>query len=213
MIRIRVQHHPSRADLLPALLASLSPLPTEVIEHSSQPPSPWLGYKLCMKNPPNCSHLLIVQDDVVPAPGMVEVLDQIARDVPVCLFLARLPRDTHPRVEQAVKMNRRYIRLSQRSFMPVVAVLWPIEKMIEFDGWTEENSYLPGQREPRSDDAMAGRWKMINRQEVLATVPSLVEHPDVEPSTIGKVARGGLDRSRTAAFFAADAREYDWSMP
>ena len=166
-----------------------------------------------MKDPPVCTHLLIVQDDVVPVPGMTEVLGEVARDVPVCLFLARLPRDTHPRVEQAVKMGRRYIRLSQRSFMPVVATLWPLAKMIEFDEWTEDNSYLPGQREPRSDDAMAGRWKMINRQEVLATVPSLVQHPDTEPSTIGRSARAGFDRGRTAAFLAADAREYDWSMP
>ena len=166
-----------------------------------------------MKNPPDCDHLLIVQDDVVPVPGFVDVLGKIARDVPVCLFIARLPRDTRPRVDQARKMERRYVRLSQRSFMPVVAVLWPIEKMVEFDAWTEENSYLPGQREPRSDDAMAGRWKMINRQEVLACVPSIVQHPDLEPSTIGKSSMNGTDRGRMAAFLADDAREYDWSMP
>ena len=166
-----------------------------------------------MKNPPDCSHLLIIQDDTVPVPGMPEVLGKIARDVPVCLFIARLPRDTKPRTDQAMKMGRRYVRLSQRSFMPVVATLWPIDKMVEFDAWTEENSYLPGQREPRSDDAMAGRWKMINRQEVLATVPSIVQHPDTEPSTIRLARMNGTDRSRMAAHLAADARDYDWSMP
>ncbi len=166
-----------------------------------------------MKNPPDCSHLLIVQDDVVPVPGLPDVLGEIAKDVPVCLFISRLPRDTKPRIDAAMKMGRRYVQLSQRSFMPVVAVLWPVEKMVEFDAWTEENSYLPGQREPRSDDAMAGRWKMINRQIVFATVPSIVQHPDVEPSTIGRTARNGLDRGRCAAFLADDARDYDWSMP
>jgi hypothetical protein len=213
LIRVRVQHHPSRAHLLPALFDSLKPLPIEVIEHSSDPPSPWAGYKLCMENPPDCDHLLIVQDDAMPVVGIVDVLGIVARDVPVCLYLARFPRDTKPRVEQAMKMGRRYIRLSQRSFMPIVAVLWPIAKLVEFNEWGIENPHLPAQREPRSDDAMAGRWKMITRQEVLATVPSLVEHPDREPSTIGKTAMWGNDRGRCAQFLAGDAREYDWTMP
>lgn len=184
-----------------------------MIEHASDPPSPWAGYKLCMENLPQCDHMLIVQDDVQIVPGMVDVLGTIARDLPVCLYLARFPRDTKPRVDAAMKMGRRYIRLSQRSFMPIVAVLWPVPKLIEFRDWAEENPHLPGQREPRSDDAMAGRWKMLTRQEVLVTVPSLVEHPDKEPSTIGRSAMWGKDKGRCAQFLADDAREYDWSMP
>jgi hypothetical protein len=166
-----------------------------------------------MTDPPDCDHLLIIQDDGVPMTGMADVLGEVARDVPVCLFLARFPRDTKPRVEQAMKMGRRYIRLSQRSFMPVVAVLWPMPKLVEFREWVKDNPHLPGQREPRSDDAVAGRWKMITRQEVLVTVPSLVDHPDMEPSTIGKTAMWGRDAGRCAQFLAGDAREYDWSMP
>ncbi len=184
-----------------------------MVEHSSDPPSPWAGYKLCIENPPECDHLLIVQDDVIIVPGTIDVLGKIARDVPVCLYLARFPRDTKPRVEQAMTMGRRYIRLSPRSFMPIVAVLWPIEKLREFWEWGTDNPHLPGQREPRSDDAMAGRWKMLTRQEVLATVPSLVEHPDKEPSTIGLTAMWGKDRARCAQFLADDARDFDWSMP
>jgi hypothetical protein len=143
-------------------------------------------------------------------------IEQIAAaqpDVPVCLFLARLPRDTKPRVEQAMKMNRRYVVLSQRSFMPVVATLWPRAKAVEFMEWAAANPYLPGTREPRSDDAMAGRWKMLTRQQVFATVPSLFEHPDREPSLIGRRAMWGQDRGRCAAFLADDASVFDWSMP
>lgn len=166
-----------------------------------------------MTDPPDCDHLLIVQDDAVIMDGAVDVLGKVAREVPVCLFLARFPRDTKPRVEQAMKMGRRYIRLSQRSFMPVVAVLWPMPKLVEFREWVKEHPHLPGQREPRSDDAVAGRWKMITRQEVLCTVPSLVDHPDKEPSTIGMTAMWGKDRGRCAQFLAGNANEYDWSMP
>lgn len=112
-----------------------------------------------------------------------------------------------------MKMGRRYVQLSHRSFMPIVAVLWPREKLLEFAEWAEENPGLPGQREPRSDDAMAGRWKMMNRQTVLACVPSIVEHPDEVPSTIGKMAHWGKDKGRVAAFIADDALDFDWSMP
>lgn len=216
LIRARIQHHPSRAHLLPALVESLGDLPTEVVEHSSDPPSPWAGYKLCMSDLPDKGHMLIIQDDAFPVPGFIPAVHQIGQahpDTPVCLYLARFPRDTKPRVEAALKMGRRYVRLSQRSFMPIVAVLWPVAKLREFAEWGTDNPHLPGQREPRSDDAMAGRWKMITRQEVLAAVPSIVQHPDEEPSTIGLTAMWGKDRARCAQFLADDASEYDWSMP
>lgn len=95
--------------------------------------------------------------------------------------------------------------------MPVVAVLWPIDKLVEFAAWSEENPWLPAQREPRSDDAMAGRWKMVTRQTVWASVPSIVQHPDEEPSTIGRTAQWGKDRGRVAALLADDASDYDWT--
>lgn len=153
---------------------------------------------------------------MVPCLNAAQAIPLIAAanpDVPVCLFISRLPRDTKPRVEQAMKMNRRYVTLSLRSFMPVVATLWPRAKAIEFMEWADEHPYLPGNRDPRSDDAMGGRWKMLTRQQVLATVPSLFEHPDREPSLIGRRAMWGQDRGRVAAFFAQDALDFDWSQP
>jgi hypothetical protein len=213
-VRARIQHHPSRANLLPVLLDRLAPIPTEVVEHSSLPPSPWLGYRKCMADPPDCSHLLIVQDDAIPAVNFPVACEQIAAakpEHPVCLFLARLPRDASAKAARAMKMNVRYVELSWRCFLPVVAVLWPLEKLVEFAEWADENPGLPGQREPRSDDAMGGRWKMVTRQTVYACVPSIVQHPDETPSTIGIRAQWGRDRGRTAEFFADDALDYDWS--
>lgn len=215
LVRARVQHHPSRQHLLPALLESLSPLPTEVIEHASEPTSPWAGYQQCMENLPACSHMLIVQDDAELAANFAAGVRQIAHaqpDVPVCLFLARLPRDASARAQRAFRQNVRYVPLSVRGFLPVVAVLWPRAKLIEFRAWTQENPHLPGvgAGQPRSDDAMGGRWKMYERQRVLACVPSIVQHPDVEPSTIGRRAQMGRDRGRVAELFTDDALAYDW---
>ncbi len=208
-----MQHHPSRTQLLPPLLAALDPLPVEVVAHESDPPSPWAGYQQCLTDPPACTHLLIVQDDTVPCSNFVPALEQVAAsnpDTPVCLFLSRLPRDASTDAQRAIKQNRRYITLSWRSFLPLVAVLWPAAKASEFLVWAQEHPSLPGQREPRSDDAMAGRWKMVTRQLVKAAVPSLVEHPDIVPSTIGRRAANGNDKGRVAALLATDGLDYRW---
>jgi hypothetical protein len=191
-------------------------LPTEVITHESDPPNPLAGYLLCLTDLPECSHVVIVQDDTAPCHNFAEGLQGVAKanpDTPVCLFLARLPRDAATAASRAMQQNRRYVTLGLRSFMPVVAVLWPRHKAVEFLEWTVANPYFPGNREPRSDDGMAGRWKMVTRQIVKATVPSLVEHPDMEPSLIGKRTAWGKDRGRVAQFLAEDASEYDWTVP
>ncbi len=216
MILARIQHHPSRAELLPELKRRLRPLRVEVIAHESEPPSPWAGYKLCLQNIPHAvKHLLIVQDDTVPAPHFAKAVRQIAKahpTVPVCLFLSRLPRDASIEATRALRDDRRYVQLAWRSFLPVVAVLWPRAKAEEFLLWTQEGALLPGIRgEPRSDDAVGGRWKMVTRQTVLACVPSIIEHPDEVDSTIGKRSRYSKAAARTAALIAEDAGAYDWS--
>lgn len=216
MIRVRIQHHPSRAELLPALKKALRPLSVEVVTHESDPPSPWAGYRECLTNIPHaCTHLLIVQDDTVPSPRFAKAVRQIAKaqpDVPVCLFLGRLPRDASVEATRALQDDRRYVRLSWRSFMPIVAVLWPRHKAEEFIEWTQTNAVMPGIRgEPRSDDAVGGRWKSVTRQTVLACVPSIIEHPDEVDSTIGKRSRHSKAAARVAALIAEDAGAYDWS--
>jgi hypothetical protein len=212
LIRARIQHHPSRAHLIPDLVRGLAGLRPQVIEHSSDPPSPWAGYRKCLEKPPKCSHLLIVQDDAVLADNFVPAVKQIAEakpDTPVCLFLGALPRDVMKKAIQAMRAETRYVPLPQRSFLPIVAVLWPREKAVEFLEWATENPKLPGQQEPRSDDAMGGMWKMRTRQHILVAVPSIVEHPDIERSTIGRQTQWG-GKPRSAALFSADALRYDW---
>ncbi len=216
LILARIQHHPSRAELLPALKRGLRPLKIEVVTHESVPPSPWGGYQKCLADIPHAvTHLLIVQDDTVPAPRFAKAVKQIAQahpNAPVCLFLGRLPRDASMEARRALTDDRRYVRLAMRSFLPVVAVLWPRAKAEEFLAWTQEGAQLPGVRgEPRSDDAVGGRWKMVTRQAVYACVPSIIEHPDEVDSTIGKRSAHSKAVPRTAAHIAEDAGAYDWS--
>lgn len=180
----------------------------DVVETSFDPPNPWLGYRACLENPPDCTHLLIVQDDCIAPRNLTPALGLIAARHPqdvVCLYVGMLPPQKGILL-QAAKRGEVYADLSWASaFMPVVATMWPIEKARHFYAW----SATVGQRRRRngqilqeaSDDAIAGWWWKRHRERVVATIPSLIEHPDDVISTIGKSNSG-----RTACFWHGE----DW---
>lgn len=189
-------------------------MPVEVVETAFDPPNPWLGYQACLTDPPDCTHLLVVQDDTVVCRNLTPALEQIALahpDVPVCLYLGMLPPNKLPAL-RAGKAGDRYVELVAASFLPVVAVLWPVGKAAEFLEWASNPNLLRRKNgvvlQERSDDAMGGRWMRTTRQRVVATIPSLVEHPDDCDSTIGRRPGG-----RTALFWHGtewDALSVDW---
>jgi len=210
-----VQSHPSRRELRERLLVGL-PASTQVVETDFDPPNPWYGYKLCLKAAveSGSTHAVIIQDDcVVPRnlpPAVMKVIE-IEPDVPVCLYLGMLPPQKGLAL-RAAKEGRKFVELHQSSFLPVVAVLWPVEKAQAFLAWAGETNVLRRRNgtyiEERSDDAMGGRWMRTTRQRVVATIPSLVEHPDDAPSTISRRPSG-----RTALFWHGtewDAASVDW---
>ena len=205
----RVQHHPSRNGLLPALLAALEPLPVEVVTHSSEPPNPWEGYKLCLSDLPDCSHVLILQDDAQPVRNFVLALEQIAQrhpGTPVVLFLSGVPSATAVKARRLAKRGAvRYIPLGPSAFVPLVAVLWPREKAVQFLNWSRTARNMT-----RADDGNAGRWMKATHQPFLVTVPSLVEHDESQPSVKGGRQYSGGDRGRRAALLADDGLTYEW---
>lgn len=93
--------------------------------------------------------------------------------------------------------------------------MWPVELALEFMEW-QADARLPGWSVmPRSDDSIVGFWarKRWRERQFWATVPCLVEHPDVVPSTIRRPGRVPPNRGRTAIqFVSGDAREIDWSV-
>ena len=77
----RIQGHPSRAHLHAPLMEAIG-LPCEVMLHASDPPNPWEGYKNCLRDIPECSHLLVIQDDTRPALNLAPALERIAEANP-----------------------------------------------------------------------------------------------------------------------------------
>ena len=210
----RIQAHPSRRHLYESLADAVG-LPVELMLHASDPPNPWAGYQNCLRDLPDVSHVLVVQDDAVPCKNFAPAVEQIAQsnpDTPIVLFLAHLPRRIANLALHAAKRRECYLEIQLRSndFLPVVAILWPMEKAREFLAWTEANPHKLGHKAPRSDDSVAGRWASLTKQTIRFTVPSLIEHPDMEPSLIGRKPSWGRDRGRVALFFAEDGLAYDW---
>jgi hypothetical protein len=190
-------------------------MPVEIVETDFDPPNPWYGYLRCLDAPPDCTHLLIVQDDTITCTNLAPALERVAAvegDVPVCLYLGGIPMRTRGEALRAGKAGKRFVDVHPGDFMPIVAVLWPIEKAREFHAWGTDPNRLRQRNgkvfEERSDDAMGGRWMRQTRQRVVATIPSLVEHPDDVISTIARQNSG-----RTALFWHGpewDALTIDW---
>lgn len=215
-IAVRVQSHPSRRELRQRLLDGLEGIPTEVIETDFEPPNPWQGYLACLLDPPeDCTHLLIVQDDTIVCRNLLPAMELIATiepDVPVCLFLGKVPMRTRGEALKAGKAGESFVQVKHGDFLPVVAVLWPYALACAFHAWGTSPDRLRQRNgqifQERSDDAMGGRWMRSTQQRVMATIPSLIEHPDDCESTIALSNTG-----RTALFWHGpewDALSIEW---
>ena len=180
-----------------------------VEQPASFPPDPWATYQACLREPPDSSHLLIIQDDALPVPGFWPAVQQIAEsnpETPVCLWMSSIPAATAARARRAWG-KQVYVPLGPAPFVPLVAVLWPTAAATRFHQWSETASGLT-----RADDGNVARWARQARQEFLVTVPSIVEHDDFTPSVKGgnQEASEGLDRTRVAALLADEASRYQW---
>jgi hypothetical protein len=161
-----------------------------------------------------------VQDDAVPVPNFVPAIQSVAvswPDTPVCLFLYRVPQGTAALARRAMmKGGIRYVPLHPTSaFVPIVAVLWPVERARAFSEWADSGVVLPGHPSPRADDSVLAKWMkgvpksrgrgQVQRNTFMVTVPSLVDHLDV-PSVKGMRTVEGWK----ALFLASDAADYEW---
>lgn len=156
---------------------------------------------------------MIVQDDCEPCDHFAAVLRSVVRaqpGKPIALFVGGQPGDACVAIRQAAVRGERWAQLSPWSFFPVVAAAWPVASVRAFLGWVGDANV--SHHLTRADDAVAARFMQHERIWPVACVPSIVEHPDSEPSLIGRRAMAGADHGRVACLPIGerDGRLIDW---
>lgn len=214
MIATLIQAHPSRRHLAEGLLECLGAKASIVYDtNAGGPRNPWLTYRRCVERglELGTDHILIVQEDVLVCDRF---LDGVAAatdarpDNPVAFFVPGKPPAYINAIYRARRDGFAWAELPLGTWCPVVATAWPrwlAEKLLE---------WVVGNVPPawRADDEICGRFLYWAGVPVLATVPSLVEHPDTEPSVMNghKRVGDGRDPGRRAYFFIGDEPErYD----
>jgi hypothetical protein len=207
-LSVCVQHHPARAHLLP--LDGLGD--HEVVTD----PDPDARYGSCLRTyleclrstPAGATHRLVVQDDAIPCRGfrqlaeaaLVEHPDELVTFfVPGRTVLRKLMVDEHRR-------GRRWLQLPQSlNWTPTVALAWPVALAHDFVPAAEAMIAARARRGmgTHADDPYVGAWRKPLKLPVWATVPCLVQHPDLVQSLYRRTLkpRAGANRSRVAALF------------
>lgn len=211
--QVVVQHHPSRAHLLPPLLAEL---PDASIVADPEPDSPrrsaWRSYRACLAAlEPDATHLCVIQDDALLCRDFAAALPLLIGARPndlLCLFVPGAGAHRR-RILDACAEGRRWAELDPRApFVPLVAAVWPAMLARRFLAFGERFRATD-----TSDDGNAWVWSRAEAVRVLACVPSVVEHPDREPSAVGKASFGGRNPARVAACWTGpetSALAFDW---
>ena len=214
-LSVAVQHHPSRAETVKPLLKALGPKAELVTDPEPDSPihSPWRTYQECLdRTPLEATHRLIIQDDAEACPGFLKHarLALAARPDRIVVFhVSGAPATSSRRVLIAGEHDDSWAELDRNTWCPVVATCWPQFEIGPLLRFVEDKHYAPSYY---GDDYRVGQFLRETHRSALATVPSLVEHPDLVPSLIGTKAMGGVNPGRVACCYIGDCdpASIDW---
>lgn len=192
-------------------MSRLTPLAPQVVRDPDPdgPRQPWRTYRLALETTPEwASHRVILQDDALPCAGFPSLLRGAVEAEPnslVILCLCDRPTYLAQRASRAYADGRAWLRCDRYQWVPVIGLVWPVRLVWKALRWIDAQNWP---REFMADDEIVGRFAKANRETVVATVPSLVQHPDLCESLIGKRSRVG---GRRAAVFYDDPGAINWS--
>lgn len=200
-----IMHHPSRPDLPPRLYSMLGPdararhlrvvtdpepyggraslLPSGAVE-VAQDVSPWRTYRECLRRAPvDCTHYLILQDDVLPGRRFLWAAVEAIRHRPdaiVAFFVNWLAHATATTLVANAQTCTAWSPLHPTErFVPTVALAYPRGLVDDLYGCPEGDVHLP-----IADDEVVGQWRRRRGLPVWCTVPNLVQHDEEAPSVL-----------------------------
>ncbi len=195
-LAVRVQHHASRPiDPLLAALADFDDV--AVLTDDTNVGDTWRTHQRCLEAmPDHATHLVVLQDDVLPQHNAAERTRAAATAHPtmmICLFTPGFGY-LRKRVLQAQLAGQSTTRIPVMAFVPLVATVYPrdiVEKLLE---WTGSHHRARRRIERRgADDGIVADFCRQHRIDPIGTVPSIFEHDDSVPS-VAKTQRGGPHR-------------------
>jgi hypothetical protein len=198
---VAVQHVASRAHLLPRLLAALGAQTEGAlwspwsglswVYGDEELRNPWTTYRECLRVgldaqlSDKATHLLVIQDDALPVERFAARVQAVVAERPgelLCLYVPELPAYMGRAMHIAHQKGEAFATIPGGMFTPLVAAVWPAWMAAECLAWA---AATPTSVSRRCDDAQVARFLRARRYRALGVVPSLVEHDEQTPSTLG----------------------------
>lgn len=145
----------------------------------------------------------MLQDDTVACPGFLRAARAAFEARPgrlIAFYHSTGPGGVLRRMEAALNACAPFFEFPMGRWVPTVALGWPVELAAEFLDWAANVRKVRDHWQ--TDDPLVGAWAHERGHGALATVPSLVEHPDDVPSYV-KSHKGygaGLPHRRAACW-------------
>jgi len=207
-IAYAIQHHPSRAERLPALLEAV-PGATVITDPEPESRASWPAARLAWMSYENgCTHQVVLEDDAVPCAHFVEAVAAAIHERPrhAIAFWAN-----RAQVGDALALGKSWT-WSGPKFNGTVCIAMPtawVSSFVRFGDW--EEAFPPGM--PGRVDERLREWLALHGGKVLLSAPCLVQHGLPEDSLLW--ANGGrLPITRVTSHFVddlgIDARNIDW---
>jgi hypothetical protein len=153
------------------------------------------------------THLVVVQDDALPCASFEARLAAAIEQEPDALLPLFVPGNGVFRrtVHMARQAGQDWARIYSPPMVPTVALVWPVASAAAFLTVMDEKVANASPRQPLiGDDGWTGRWALKTKARVMVPLPCLVQHPDIEPSLIGRKNQAGRNVARVAAWFTGD---------
>jgi hypothetical protein len=200
LIPVRIQHHPSRAERIPAILEALADFDdVQVVTDPGheEKPDHWRSHRACLEQmPEDASHLFVVQDDILPrldlTARIVEALERYPESV-LLTFVPGFPRERRLQM-LAHAQKQRFYPFIVGAYVPTVAIIYPRAVVEGLISWADENRGDRHRRPMRgADDGILAHYCRSRRIHPVAMVPCAVEH-DHTAESVGKPMRRGSHR-------------------
>jgi hypothetical protein len=224
-LSVAIQYHPSRAEIIDALVNAIEPDPVlrAFVDVVPDPEpngvrNPWRTYRAALeRTPADATHRLVVQDDVLVCPGFQQAVKAAIRARPdraLAFFVGGQSREHAQAVWDAGARGDSWATLGSHTWVPVVALCLPSRIALPLVAWADRMFEREWPQAFRADDEIVGHYLREHGEYVLASVPCLVEHPDVIPSIIhGRGFGGNLpDRKAVCWIGDCDAATIDWTL-